>query len=50
MGKLISTAKHPIAVQYNGKKIIVSPGEKLKIKKIELLPAELPAGLVLIKD
>ena len=50
MGKLISTAKHPITVQYNGQKIIVSPGEKLNIRKVELLPAELPAGIVLIKD
>ncbi len=49
MGKIISTVKYPITVQYNGESIVVSPGEKIKIKNVELLGA-LPSGLVLIKD
>ena len=49
MGKLISTVKHPVTIKYNGQNVVVSPGEKLNIKNTEQL-AELPAGLVLIKD
>ena len=50
MAKLISTVKFPVVVAYGEESIVVSPGEKLKIKDVGLLPAELPAGLVLIKD
>lgn len=47
MAKLISIAKYPITVTYDGEKIVVSPGEKLNIKNSELLPGVLPNGLVL---
>ena len=47
MARLISTAKYPIRVKYDGQTIVVSPGEKLNIKNPELLPGKLPAGLVL---
>ena len=50
MGKLISTVKYPVTVTYDGSAIVVSPGEKLNIKNVELLPTDLPVGLVLIKD
>jgi len=50
MAKLISRAKFPINVKYDGNNMVVSPGEKVNIKKPELLPAELPAGLVLLKE
>lgn len=50
MGKLISTVRFPVTVQYNGEMIVVSPSEKINIKNIELLPKDLPAGLILIKD
>jgi len=49
MGKIISTVKYPVTIQYNGKSIVVSPGAKLNIKRVELLGA-VPAGLVLQKD
>ncbi len=49
MGKIISTVRYPITVQYNGESIVVSPGAKLKIKNTELLGV-LPSGIVLIKD
>lgn len=47
MKKLISTVNYPISVKYDGNTIVVSPNEVLKIKKPNLLPAKLPAGLVL---
>lgn len=49
MGKIISTVKYPITIQYNGQSIVVSPGARLNIKKVELLGV-IPAGLVLQKD
>ena len=49
MGKIISTVKYPITVQYDGESMVVSPGAKLKIKNIKLLGV-LPSGIVLIKD
>ena len=49
MGKLISTVKYPVTIQYNGESIVVSPGAKLNIKKVELLGV-IPTGLVLQKD
>ena len=49
MAKLISTAKFPIRVKYDGQTIVVSPGERLNIKNPELLPGKLPNGLVLQK-
>lgn len=45
MTKLISTVNYPITVKYNGQTIIVSPNETINIKKPELLPAVLPAGI-----
>jgi len=49
MSKLISIAKFPITITYDGDKIVVSPGETLNIKNSELLPGALPNGLVLKK-
>lgn len=47
MKKLISTVNYPIPVKYDGDTIIVSPNEVINIKKPNLLPAKLPAGIVL---
>jgi hypothetical protein len=49
MIRLISTAKFPIRVKYDGQIIVVSPGERLKLKNEELLPGKLPDGLVVQK-
>ena len=49
MAKLISMVKYPVIVKYDGQNIVVSPGEKINIKKPELLPGDLPSGLVLQK-
>jgi len=49
MAKIISTVKYPVSVKYDGQTIIVSPNESINIKNSELLPAKLPAGLILKK-
>jgi len=48
MVKIISTVKYPVKIKYDGKTIIVSPNETITIKNPELLPAEIPAGLILV--
>jgi hypothetical protein len=50
MSKLISTVNYPITVKYDGQAVVVSPHESINIKRPELLPADLPAGIVLIKQ
>lgn len=47
MARLISVSKTPVRVKYDGQMIVVSPGEKINIKNPELLPGNLPKGLVL---
>jgi len=49
MTKLVSTVNYPVTVKYDGQTIVVSPNETINIKNPELLPASLPAGVVLIK-